>query len=199
MPVRASAMALPPAFPVCAIVPSNRAWVGPAAAGAPEAPRHRRMAPRTISSTDSVQVPCEQLGFRVAVTRVGSTGLAPRLGATLMTACHAEDEYCQGTSLTRPRDSCFIFIRQDSGNSCRGSKQPIFFSMLWQYANRRPIPGLRLGSGRMQTADHDCPFMTLSSEFGAPPAFHRTQVLHRSTTQLTNHGTPSRPVRWRSP
>ena len=114
MPVRASAMALPPAFPVCAIVPSNRAWVGPAAAGAPEAPRHRRMAPRTISSTDSVQVPCEQSGFRVAVTRVGSTGLAPRLGATLMTACHAEDEYCQGTSLTRPRDSCFIFIRQDS-------------------------------------------------------------------------------------
>ena len=40
---------------------------GITAVGAPEAPRHRRIAPQMISSTDSVQVPCEQLGFRVAV------------------------------------------------------------------------------------------------------------------------------------
>ena len=92
----------------------------------------------------------------------------------------------------------FYFLRQDSGNSCRGSKNPISFSMLWQCAYRRPIPGLRVGSGRMQTADHDCPFMTLSSEFGAVPAFHLTQVLHRSIAQLTNYGDPSRPARWRS-
>ena len=45
-----------------------------------------------------------------------------------MTACHAEDEYRQGTSLIRPRDSCFIFFRQDSGTPCRRGKG-LFYSV----------------------------------------------------------------------
>ena len=40
----------------------------------------------------------------------------------------------------------------------------------------------------MQTADHGWPFVTMSSEFGMPPAFHLTHVLHRSIAQDLNPG-----------
>ena len=67
----------------------------------------------------------------------------------------------------------FMLIRQDSRQFLPESEKASFFSVLWRCVNRRPISGLRVGSGRMQTGDHDCPFMTFSSEFGALPEFHR--------------------------
>ena len=36
----------------------------------------------------------------------------------------------------------------------------------------------------MQTPEHDWPFVTLSSEFGALPAIHLMQVCHRKIAQL---------------
>ena len=41
----------------------------------------------------------------------------------------------------------FMVIRQDLGNSCRSAKSSFLFSALWQCSNRRPVPGLRVGSG----------------------------------------------------
>ena len=43
--------------------------------------------------------------------------------------------------------SRFIFFRQDPRRFLRRREKPILFSMLWQCADRRPIPGLRAGSG----------------------------------------------------
>ena len=93
-----------------------------------------------------------------------------------------------------PPEQCFMFIRQDSSRFLPKREKPSFISTLWPSTNRRPIPGLRAGSRRIQIADHDWPFMTFSSEFRAPSAFHLTQgPSHRSSPSAWTA------TRWRLP
>lgn len=55
----------------------------------------------------------------------------------------------------------FYFISSRLRRLLQEHEKSFLFSMLWQCVNRRPIPGLHAGSGRMQTAGHDWPIMSL--------------------------------------
>ena len=174
MPMRDSVVGLPWAFPVHAIVPSNRAWAGPAAAQ-PARPKRLaiaawRLEPGNKSYTAwDVRLPDSGSAFSLAVCAWNTA-----LGRSRLRRCAA----------ARPQ-ILFYFHPSGSRQFLPKHEKPRYFSTLWQYANHRPIPGLHVGSGRIQTADHDWPFMSLLSEFRTLPAIHLMQVSHRSAQHQT--------------
>jgi len=52
-----------------------------------------------------------------------------------------------------------MVIRHDSQRFLPRPEHPRCFRMLRGHSNRRPISGLRAGSGWISTADHDWPFV----------------------------------------
>ena len=106
---------------------------------------------------------------------------------------------CVSVCRSAPRlQFAFYFNPSESRQFLPKREKPSLFSTLWQPTNRRPIRGLRVGSGRIQTPEHDWPFMTISWSFLVSPETDPSHHPDRWNGQFTTYKTALLPAPWRS-